>query len=260
MLAERTMIMNFYTFGSESAPVMLLIHGVICPWQIWDDVAARYQNDYRVIVVELDGHTQDAPTEFVSVGQEAQRIEDWLLENGMGELDTVFGLSMGGGIAGLLWQNGRIAIKNLVLDGAPLVPAGRFVTGIITGFYTDIIRKSQQRDPKTLENCKKNFLPEKYLEKYLKVADNMSEPVMKNVTLSICANALSKGLSTDSMRILYLYGTGSSEMLSKKSVKFLKKYYPQVRLLCSKGTGHAELFCYHPQEWITAVDAFLAEK
>ena len=112
--------MNFYTFGSESAPKMLLIHGVICPWQIWDDVAAHYQNDYRVIVVELDGHTQDAPTEFVSVGQEAQRIEDWLLENGMGELDTVCGLSMGGGIAGLLWQNGRIAIKNLVLDGAPL--------------------------------------------------------------------------------------------------------------------------------------------
>ena len=252
--------MNFYTFGSESAPVMLLIHGVICPWQIWDDVAAHYQNDYRVIVVELDGHTQDAPTEFVSVAQEARRIEDWLLENGLGETDVVCGLSMGGGIAGLLWQNGRIAIKHLVLDGAPLVPAGRFVTGIITGFYTDIIRKSQRRDPKTLENCKKNFLPEKYLETFLKVADNMSEPVMKNVTLSICANALSKGLPTDGMRILYLYGTGSSEMLSRKSVKFLKKYYPQVRLLCSKGMGHAELLCYHPQEWITAVDAFLAEK
>ena len=55
---------------------------------------------------------------------------------------------------------------------------------------TDIIRKSQQRDPKTLENCKKNFLPEKYLETFLKVADNMSEPVMKNVTLSICAKLI----------------------------------------------------------------------
>ena len=28
--------MNFHTFGDESKPVILLIHGVLTPWQVWE--------------------------------------------------------------------------------------------------------------------------------------------------------------------------------------------------------------------------------
>ena len=251
--------MEFHTFGRESNPKMLLIHGVLCPWQMWEEVAAHYSDRYYVIVPELDGHTQDAPSEFVSIQQEAAAIEDWLLEHDGAAMDTVVGLSMGGGIAALLWKNGRLAIKHLILDGAPLVPNGNFLTNYITNFYTAIVHKSQQRDPKTLENFKKVMLPAKYLDDYLKIADNMSDSSIFNICHSICQNTFPTVLSTDGMKILYLYGTKSNEMLSKKTAKLMKKYYPAAQIAVCKGMAHAELVCFHTQEWLAMVDAFLAE-
>lgn len=251
--------MQFHTFGSESSPKMLLIHGVLCPWQMWQDVAAHYSNRYCVIVPELDGHTQDAPSEFVSIQQEAAAIDDWLLANQSAEIDTVVGLSMGGDIAALLWKNGRLHINHLILDGAPLVSNGDFLTNYITNFYTAIVHKSQQRDPKTLENFKKVLLPAKYLDDYLKIADNMSDKSITNICHSICKNTFPLGLSTEGMKILYLYGTKSNEMLSKKSAKLMKKHYPAAQIKVCKGMAHAELVCFHPQEWIAITDKFLSK-
>lgn len=249
--------MNFHTFGNLSDPKMLLIHGVLCPWQMWDKVIAHYQDRYYIIVPELDGHTQDSSSEFLSVEEEAVGIEDWLLSNGAEALDTVCGLSMGGRIAAMLWKNGRINIRQLVLDGAPLVSAGGFVTKVMVSFYTDIVQKCKQRDPKTIENSKKNFLPETYLEPFLKLIDNMGGETIPNVCRSVCGGDFPTDLSTEGMRILYLYGTKSNEMLSKKSAKLLGKHYPSVKLVKCKGMMHAEQLCFHTPEWLKIVDEFL---
>ena len=67
--------MNFHTFGDSANPKMLLIHGVLCPWQIWNEAVEHYSQNYFVIVPELDGHTQDAPSEFISIQEEAAHID-----------------------------------------------------------------------------------------------------------------------------------------------------------------------------------------
>ena len=147
--------MIFHTFGDSSKPQMLLIHGVLCPWQIWDEVMAHYKETYFIIVPELDGHTQNFTTRFRSVEDEASEIEKYLSLRGIAELDTVCGLSMGGRIAALLWKNGKVKIRKLVLDGAPLVPAGGFVTKIVKGFYIDIVEKCKKRSQDDREQQEK---------------------------------------------------------------------------------------------------------
>ncbi len=252
--------MKFHTFGESTNPKMLLIHGVLCPWQIWDEAVEHYSDKYFVIVPELDGHTQEAPSEFISIQKEAAQIEEWLNVENITELEVLCGLSMGGGVAATLWENRRVKIKNLVLDGAPLTKAGRLTTRFITGFYSGIVRKSKQRDPKTLENCKKVFLPAKHLDNYLRVANNMSDSSITNICHSILQNSFSMNASDDGMRILYLYGTKSNESLSKKSAKLLKKRYQNTILRACKGMMHAELLCFHPMEWLKIVDVFLDQQ
>lgn len=250
--------MIFHTFGDVSKPKMLLIHGVLCPWQIWDEVVAHYSEKNFIIVPELDGHTQNLSTRFRSVEDEAEEIVKYLSLLGISQLDTVCGLSMGGRIAALLWKDGSVKIKHLVLDGAPLVQAGGFVTKIVRDFYIDIVAKCKERDPKTIANSKKNFLPAKYTDDFLRLVDKMEGETITNVCASVCGGDFPTHLSAEGMRILYLYGTKSNEMLSKKSVKLLKKHYPSVKLVKCSGMGHAELLCFHTPEWITTVDAFLS--
>lgn len=251
--------MIFHTFGDVSKPKMVLIHGVLCPWQMWDEVVEYYREKYYIIVPELDGHTQNISTRFDSVEDEAARIEKYLALCGISEVDTVCGLSMGGRIAAMLWKRGNVAIKKLVLDGAPLVPASGFVSKVVVNFYIDIVQKCKQRDPKTIENSKKNFLPEKYTEPFLRLIDKMEGDSITNVCRSVLGGDFATNLSTEGMKILYMYGTKSNEMLSKKSAKLIKKHYCGIKLVKCKGMMHAELLCFHTQEWLKTVDAFLSE-
>ena len=45
--------MQFHTSGDPQKPPMLLIHGVLTPWQIWEPVAAHFAADYRIIDVPI---------------------------------------------------------------------------------------------------------------------------------------------------------------------------------------------------------------
>lgn len=251
--------MNFHTFGDAQRPKILLIHGVLTPWQIWNEAIEHYSPNNFVVVPELDAHTEEQPSEFICIEHEAAQIEDYLLQMNANNLYAVCGLSMGGAIASLLWRNGRIKIENLIMDGAPLVPAGGFLTNVMTNSYLDIIHKSKKRNSKTLENFKKVFLPQKYLYSYLKIADNMSDSSMSNMIRSVGANSLPKNIPDSDTKILYMHGTKSNEALSKKSAKLLRKHYPNTKIICSKGTVHCEVAIYQTHKWLETVDKFLSE-
>lgn len=96
-------------------------------------------------------------------------------------IDVLCGLSLGGVIAREIWKNQKLGVRNLVLDGAPLIAFPKIMESIMTNSYLNIIHKSKVRDRKTLESFKREFLPERYLESYLKIADNMSDESIKNI-------------------------------------------------------------------------------
>ncbi len=248
--------MTFHTYGELGAPVMVLIHGVLTPWRIWEEHIAHCKNSYRVIAVELDAHTEDKPTEFISVQDEAQKIEDYIIESYDGEAFAVCGLSMGGVIAHEIWKNGRIRIEKLVMDGAPLKAVPKLAISIMTSNYLKIIARSKQRDPKTLKAFKRDFLPEKYLDSFLMIADNMSESSVRNIVGSACSQSLCTDIKSDT-RVLYIHGTKGNEMISKRVGRLIKKHYPKARIICFDSYKHCEAAIYEPQKWLRYVDEFL---
>ena len=74
--------MIFHTFGNDSGKAILLIHGMLNPWQIWKEVSDAFSNEYFVIIPELVAHTQEEASEFISVDDEAVKIRDYLQKNG----------------------------------------------------------------------------------------------------------------------------------------------------------------------------------
>lgn len=251
--------MVFHTFGDPSQKTMMLIHGVLTPWQIWEKQIEHFKEKYYVVVPALDAHVEECASEYRSVDMEAEIIEKYIAENLDHRVFALCGLSMGGFIANRIFERNFVKVDFLILDGAPLVKIPSLFTGVMTKQYKTIVHKSKTRDKKVLDNFRKFFLPERFLESYLKFVDTMSDSSIENMVNSVCLGNLrpKKGGNT---RILFLHGTKGNEIYSKKAANKMKAYYPDLSIRCFKGYKHGELAIYKPDEWIEEVEAFICDR
>lgn len=250
-------IMKFHLFGENNNKVMVLIHGVLTPWQIWQEHFEYFSQQYCVVVPALDGHIENEQSEFSSPDDEANKIIEFLKENFSGNIYALCGVSMGGAIAYKIFESGEINVEHLILDGAPLLPAGKIPAAFMERSYQSIIRKSKLRDKKTLDSFKKYFLPEKYLDSFLNFADKMSDRSVSNMVKGVCVMRICNNNSNNAS-ILFMHGTSGNEILSRKSAKKLKAVYPRTEIRSFDGYSHGELAIYHPADWIKEVETFIS--
>ncbi len=250
--------MVFQTYGDKSNSAVLLIHGMLTPRQIWDTAARHFSGDHYVIVPELDAHTLENASEFLSVEDEVKKIRQYLIENTGGKLFLLAGLSMGGRIAAELLAMPDIETKNLILDGAPLSSMPGVLKQIMKGNYKGIIRSSKKRDPRVMARAKTEFLPERYIQDYLKIADHMEEAWIDNMVNSVFAPFVFRKYSGDT-NILFMHGTKGNEAVSKKAALKMKECNPQTKIICFNGYAHAQLACFEPEKWLEEAEKWIKE-
>lgn len=248
--------MLVHEFVEGNKPNMVLIHGFLTPWQIWMPQITAFKGRYNIYAIALDAHTQEAASEFISVTAEAKEIIRYFMTKNIDTLDVLCGISLGGKIAHEIWKNGKLHIHNMIMDGAPLIGCPRFAINIMINNYKTIISKSKSRDKKVIKSFKKNFLPEKYLDSYLKIADLMTDKSIENVLNSAFAG-VKIGRDNNQSRILFIHGTKGNEMLSKKAAKLMKKQYSETEVVCFKGDVHCYKVIYEPEKWISVIESFL---
>ncbi len=251
--------MRFYEFGSKGNPVVILIHGMLTLWQMWEKQIEAFSGRCFVIVPALDAHVEEEPSEYISAEDEAEKICDYVLNHYGKDVFLLAGLSMGGVVANKIFESGKLGIKHLVLDGAPLVSAPRIMESMMKVNYISIIHGSQKREKKVLQSFVKYFMPEKFLPYFLKFADTMSDESISNIVKSACRCEIQKAPDTNT-KILFLHGTKANEMLAKKAAKRMKRIYPHVTVKVFGGYAHGELAIYHPDEWCEAINKFIVGK
>lgn len=247
--------MSIHSFGNSNKPVIILIHGMLTPWEIWCPHIEYFSANYHVLVPELGGHGGNKTDRFSSIEDECIKIETFLHNNSINEIFAVCGLSLGGVVAYKIWERKRVNTKNLVLDGAPLSRFGVVLRKVMTANYISIIEKSKSRDKKTLSNFSEYFLPAEYLQNYLKIADNITSDSVAKIVSAISEEFIS-GEPAELENVLYMYGTAMNEYLSRKSVKALIKTGLKNSLRFD-GQGHCYKAIYEPIEWCRIVDTFL---
>ena len=249
--------MFFHTFGDKENKAVILVHGVLCPWQIWNDAIERFKEKYYVVVPELDGHTQSEKSAFISVDEEAAKITEYIRNELGRNVFLLAGLSMGGRIAATVAKSKDIKIENLVLDGAPLARINGLMKAVFKKNYKVIIARSKARDSKILESAKKDFLPEKMIPFYLDVADNMEEQSIDNMIDTVFTDFNFSGYPDD-MRILFMHGTKGNESVSRKCAVKMKNANPQTEIRCFEGLAHGELACFKSEQWVKEVEGFIS--
>ena len=249
--------MIFHTYGQKDNKAIVLIHGMLTPWQIWNTAIENFKRDYYVIVPELDAHTEITPTEFHSVEEETEKIQKYIMDELGGQVYLLAGLSMGGRIAATLAKYEDLKIENLVLDGAPLTKANFLLKVVMKTNYRTIIMKSKKHDAKIMEQAKKDFLPEEMLPYYIKIAENMTMVSIDNVINSVFSDFVVTKYRSD-MKILFMHGTKSNESVSRKCAIKMKSVNPQTEIRCFDGLAHAELACFKSEQWVKEVEAFIS--
>ena len=249
--------MIFHTYGNKENRAVVLIHGMLTPWQIWNTAIEKFKDDYYVIVPELDAHTEATPTVFHSVEEEAEKIREYLLKELDGKVFLLAGLSMGGRIAATLAKSEDLQIENMVLDGAPLDKANGLMRAVTKASYKSIIMKSKKHDPKIMEQAKKDFLPEDMLPYYIKIAENMIMVSVDNIIDSVFSKFTFTKYADD-MRILYMHGTKGKEASVHKLALRMKELNPQTEIRSVEGLAHAELACFMPEQWVREVEGFIS--
>lgn len=249
--------MRFIEAGKSHQKVMLLIHGMQVPWQAWNEHIKYFSNHYHVIVPILSGHDPEEASTFLSIQDEALKIEDFLTFHHKTKIWVICGVSMGGAISTVLWKRGNLQIENLILDGAPLLPYNKIISYIIAKQYLYLSAKVKKRDTKTLAKCETNFMPSKYMQYFLKMIDSMNEETIQNCVTSISNFQLDIDTNIKSVNLIYYYGTGANEYYSKKSAKYLFRNYPQTKMHCLKGCSHCEFYLYKPEKHISLIETSL---
>lgn len=251
--------MKILEFGDMSKRKIILIHGFQTPWQVWSKYIEYYKNDFHIIVPIMSGHNPDEKEDFISFFTEAKKIEDYIIPRYGKYIYVVYGMSMGGVLTAMLWQNKKLNFDKVIFDGSPLVSLNSFIKNFMKKFYLDITHKTQQRDNKTVEQATKGIISEDNLDNFLNVLDNMSDVTVRNSIDSIADFKLKQDIGTPNTVVYFFHGTASNEMLAKKSAKYVRKHYPTTVVKCFKGKFHCENALFYPEIVIAELDMIFNE-
>ena len=110
-LAAAGLRFHYVTWGPDSAPPVLLLHGLTGHARTWDALARDLSADFRVIALDQRGHgdSDRAPDADYRVATMAGDVERFVEALGL-ERFTLVGLSMGGRV-GIAYAGGRHAVR-----------------------------------------------------------------------------------------------------------------------------------------------------
>jgi pimeloyl-ACP methyl ester carboxylesterase len=118
MLSLREATVNGHTFSYRSAgrgPALVLLHGITCSSDTWEQVIPALAKHFTVIAPDLMGHGRSAkPAADYSVETYARTVRDLLLALGHTRA-TIVGHSLGGGVAMQLSSQFPEMVERLVL-------------------------------------------------------------------------------------------------------------------------------------------------
>ena len=253
--------MKFYTYGRPYNPSILLIPGTCCHHSMYDHVIDGLMESFYVIVVSFSGFDETEASTYISMRDEAEKIEDYVQILCQSHITCAYGSSLGGSLVAYLVQRHNIHIDHAIIGSSDMDHAGklsaRLQANIITPLLYSIIDrgklpgwmmkinemtiKKHPEDKAYRDMFTKLFMPEQ-------LRGSMSKESIYNQFYSDLITPLEKGIDVLQTTIHVLYAT-------KMGKKFEKRYryyfaHPDIRAF---DLYHEELLICHPDKWVKEI-------
>lgn len=205
-----------------------------------------------MILAEVDGHSEQSDT-LVSLAQNCDEIENYIMHHLSGTLYCLSGFSMGATMAVEIIGRGNVKVTKTHLDAAFLTPMG-----LLAKPYTFLFCKAIGR----MQNGKS--IP-KFVMDAVMGKDNKS--VVEMLYPGITADSIRKACEfvyryriPETIRAYkgtVLFWRGSNERYPKKSAALLRRYLPDLRETEMEHMGHGQYLHEHSDEYVHRLIEYL---
>ena len=233
--------MKITEFGKEHEKTFMLLPGTCCTWEInFDLLIEPLSQKYHVLCVNYTGF-DGGDDVFDTQESETERIEEYVIRSLGGQLDAVYGSSMGGSFASLLVQRRQIHIDHAFIGSSDLDQASHFVARLETALMSALMKWMAKHPDKAMdkfskvaeakgmsmsaEDLKGTELGDDYMQHMLKgffdVLGSVDRRSMTNQFYSDLVTKLDDGIDVPGTAIHVFH----SEKMGKKYLKRYLRHY-----------------------------------
>ena len=256
--------MQILEHGQEHERTLLFFPCTAEPAWVFENTVALLSQKWHVFQVVYDGHQPEYRGDFSSVEQTVDEVTAYLRNRGVSRLGAAYGCSLGGACLTRLLALGEIPVSRAIIDGGVTpyqfpYPVRKLVLARDILFF-----KIAANSRRVLEAA---FSPERFtlpghdpvkeydaMESYLKT---YSDRTIRNVFWSGNNYALPQMPAAGGTKITYWYGDDEKKD-RRSNIRFIKRYFPQIRIHGIPKMAHAELVIVHPEEFCRYAEKFLA--
>lgn len=249
--------MKIYTFGEKDKPSIMLLPGTCCHWKKnFGQVIPLLEKDFYVLCVSYDGFDETEKSLFIDMIDETQKIEKYILENMNGQVDIVYGCSLGGSFVGLLMQRQIIHMNHGILGSSDLDQERPFLAKLKSKIAIPIVYKMLQTGklPSFMEKKIKDNQSE-YIDKMLEMFGIGSHD-MSFVDKKSVYNQFYSDLITPLDKNIFVKDTSVHVFYAKKmGNKYLQRYqehFYHVDII-PFDMQHEELLTCYPIQWVEEI-------
>lgn len=255
--------MQFYEFGQKNKKTIMFIPGNLMTWRQFSDIYPLLENEYHVIIVGLDGFDEKENTIYPGFEEEANRLSTYIKKELDGNLDILFGESLGGGPSVFLSKNDSVQIGRMILSGPEYMNYGIL--------NKPLIKMMPKRSAKIINSLKgENPKVPFYLKKVLARDENSMKKILEKVSLCATENSIKVTWewgtkmysilrcwpSQPKTRVAVWYGEKEHNM--KMALMELHRVYPDMQENCFAGFGHGEIID-NPSRFVYELKKFAAD-
>ena len=258
--------MQILEHGQEHRQTLLFFPCTAEPvWAFGDTIALLAQRRH-VFQVVFDGHQPEYPGDFTSVEQTVDEVTAYLKSHGVDRLDAAYGCSLGGACLTRFLALGEVPVRRAIIDGG-ITPYQMPYPLRRLHLAVDVLSfKMAANSRKILEAA---FPPERFtlpgrdsVKEYDAIAAYLktySDRTIRNLFWSGPNYALPEVPAKHSTKISYWSGADDKKE-RKYSIRFIRRYFPQIQLREFPDMAHAELVMIHPEEFCRYAEAFLDQE
>lgn len=246
--------MRFVEYGKENSQSIILLHGGGLGWWSCRAAAKALAMDFHVVIPTLDGHS-GADRSFMSIGENARELIDYIDREHSGKVAFIGGLSLGGQILCEMLSLRSDICEVALIESASVVPCPRWISAMMRPTmdmcYPLISQKWFAKWQFKYLRIREDLFPE-YFEDTVKIAKND----MTSFLEASIEYELKPSIGDTQARVIVLIG-GKEQRGVIQSAEAIHKAIPKSELIIKEGLYHGEWSINRPNDYADMVKELL---
>lgn len=249
--------MKVYEFGDKNKPVILLLPGTCCYWKgNFGHVIQGLQEKFYVACVSYSGFDDTERSEFVSMIDETEKIENFVKEHFDGRIHAAYGCSLGGSFVGLLIARQKIHMDHGIIGSSDFDQSGKLPAKIMCKLFLPMIYHYMQTG-----NFKNRFLNKRMKRKMCEMGEygeafmrmmGIGEYDLGFISMKSAENQFYSDMITELPEQIDVPGTKVHIFYAlKMGEKYRARYHKYFKApdIIEMDLLHEELLAVKPAEW-----------